>query len=142
MLFRSISQELFEKYLGLPEDTFARELYMNQEQLRVMKSVGMFIGVHGYDHYWLANLPEWKMREDIDKGLGVLEEFIDLEGWVVNYPYGSFSEEVCSYAKSKGAKLGLTTKVNIVDFQEDLPMELPRLDCNDFPPKSDRYRWM
>ena len=134
-----ISQELFEKYLGLPEDIFARELYMNRDQLRVMKAAGMFIGVHGYDHYWLADLPKEKMKADIDKGLDVMEEFLNPEGWVMNYPYGSYSGEVCSYAKSKGAKLGLTTRVKIAQLGVDSFMELPRLDCNDFPPKSENY---
>lgn len=138
-LRNQISRELFQKYLGLPEDVFARELYMNREQIRVMKSAGMFIGVHGYEHYWLADLPKEKMEVDIEKGLDVLEEFIDPESWVMNYPYGSYCEEVCSYARSRGAKLGLTTRVRIANLGLESSMELPRLDCNDFPPKSENY---
>lgn len=135
-----ISSELFEKYLGLPEDRFARELYMNHDQIRFMKKEGMFIGFHGYDHYWLANLPEDEMKRDIDKGLEVIADYIDMDNWVINYPYGNCSDAVCEYAKCRGAKLGLTTEVRAAVIGKDDSLRLPRLDCNDFPPKSEEWK--
>lgn len=137
-----ITSELFEKYLGLPEDKFARELYMNHDQIRFMKSAGMHIGFHGYDHYWLANLSEEEMKKDIDKGLETIGDYMDAHNWVINYPYGNYSSAVCNYAKSKGAKLGLTTEVRIAQLDKDNALTLPRLDCNDFPPKSENYKMM
>ena len=141
-LRHQIASELFEKYLGLPEDKFARELYMNHDQIRFMKTAGMFIGFHGYDHYWLANLSEEEMRRDIDRGLESIGDYIDLSNWVINYPYGNYSDSVCQYAVSKGAKVGLTTEVRIAQPGVDNALMLPRLDCNDFPPKSRHYEEM
>lgn len=135
-----ITSELFEKYLGLPEDKFARELYMNHDQIRFMKDAGMHIGFHGYDHYWLANLPEDEMRRDVDRALEVIGDYIDKDNWVINYPYGNYSDSVCSYAASKGAKVGLTTEVRIAKIGVDGALALPRLDCNDFPPKSKNFK--
>ncbi len=135
-----ISSELFEKYVGVSEETLAYELYMTPEQIRTLKRHGMFIGLHGYDHYWLGNLPPEKMKEDISKALEVMDEFIDRDQWVMNYPYGSYNDEVLSFIKSEGACIGLTTEVRAADITEDAPLELPRLDCNDFPPKSENYR--
>lgn len=40
-LRRIIASELFEKYVGFPEDKFTRELYMNREQIRLMKNEGI-----------------------------------------------------------------------------------------------------
>ena len=134
-----ITSELFEEYLGLPEDKFARELYMNHDQIRFMKNAGMFIGFHGYDHYWLANLSEEEMKTDIDKGLESMGDFIDMDNWVINYPYGSYNSCVCQYAKKKKKKIGLTTEVRIARCGVDDVLALPRLDCNDFPPKSRNY---
>ena len=134
-----ISSKLFEKYVGVSEECLAYELYMNEDQLRAMKRHGMFIGVHGYDHYWLGNLPVDQMQKDISKGIEVLDEFIDRKHWVMNYPYGSYNAEVLDYIKEQGACLGFTTDVRIADLEHDSPLELPRLDCNDFPPKSERY---
>ena len=134
-----ISSRLFKKYVGLAEDKFARELYMNRAQIRLMKNSGMFIGLHGYDHYWLANLSAEKMRTDIDKMLETMDEFIKRDCWVMNYPYGNNNPEVINYIEQKGCKLGLTTEVRIADKSFDNKFLLPRLDCNDFPPKSENY---
>ena len=57
-----ISSNLFEKYVGVTEEQLAYELYMTEEQIRTMKRHGMFIGIHGYDHYWLGNLPKEQMQ--------------------------------------------------------------------------------
>ena len=135
-----ISSKLFAKYVGLAEDKFARELYMNRDQIKLMKDAGMFIGLHGYDHYWLGNLPVDEMRADIDKSLEVMSEFIDIKSWVMNYPYGNCNDDVINYISDKGCALGLTTEVRAADVTKDNKYLLPRLDCNDFPPKSDNYK--
>lgn len=36
--------------------------------------------------------------------------------------------------------VGFTTEVKIADICMDAALELPRLDCNDFPPKSENYK--
>ena len=134
-----ISSNLFEKYVGISEEKLAYELYMTEDQVRTMKRHGMFIGIHGYDHYWLGNLSPEEMKKDIDMGLDALDEFIDRKRWVMNYPYGNHSPAVLDYIASKGACVGLTTVPRIADLKKDSPLELPRFDCNDFPPKSENY---
>ncbi len=134
-----ISSRLFADHVGISEEALAYELYMSPEQIGLMKDSGMFIGLHGYDHYWLGDLPEDKMKEDIDRALEAMSPFIDKDSWVMNYPYGSYNEKVISYIVAKGAKLGLTTEVEVSEPTVDNAMILPRLDCNDFPPKSRNY---
>ncbi len=135
-----ISSELFVKYVGVTEEQLAYELYMTPEQIRSLKRHGMFIGLHGYDHYWLGNLSPEEMREDVTKALETMDEFIDRKAWVMNFPYGSFNEDVLDFIKEKGACLGFSTEVRIADLKKDNALTLPRLDCNDFPPKSERYK--
>lgn len=134
-----ISSDLFKKYVGITEEQLASELYMTREQIGAMKRHGMFIGIHGYDHYWLGNLSPEQMREDIGKALDVLDEFVDRKSWVMNYPYGSYNDDVLNYIRSMGACLGLTTEVTVADLSKHDPLLLPRFDCNDFPPKSENY---
>lgn len=134
-----ISSKLFTKYVGVTEEQLAYELYMTEEQIRTMKRHGMFIGVHGYDHYWLGNLTPEQMREDISLALDTLDEFIDRRCWVMNYPYGNYSQEVVRYIESQGARVGLTTEVRTAQIGKDEALLLPRFDCNDFPPKSENY---
>lgn len=134
-----ISSNLFKKHVGLPEDVFARELYMNRNQIKLMKDEGMFIGLHGYDHYWLGNLNNSQLKVDVDKSLEIMDEFIDKDNWVLNYPYGSYNEDVINYISTRGCTLGMTTRVAVADSEIDSKYEIPRFDCNDFPPKSENY---
>lgn len=136
---KHIISELFEKYVGVDEEKLAYELYMTKEQIRMMKRHGMFIGIHGYDHYWLANLSDLQMKSDINKALKVMEEFIDRKEWVMNYPYGSYDDRVIKYISELGCCLGLTTEVQRADIRMDDRYKLPRFDCNDFPHKSNKY---
>ena len=135
-----ISSDLFEKYVGITETQLAHELYMNEDQIRTMKRHGMFIGIHGYDHYWLGNLSPEEMQRDVSLALDAMDEFIDRRHWVMNYPYGSYSTDVVNYIKSQGACLGLTTEVRAAAIGLDDALLLPRFDCNDFPPKSENYK--
>ncbi len=134
-----ISSDLFEKYVGVTEEQLAYELYMTPEQIRILRRHGMFIGLHGYDHYWLGNLAPDKMREDIIMALDTLDEFINRKEWVINYPYGSYNDDVLGFIKEKGACLGFTSEVCLADLNTNNSLVLPRFDCNDFPPKSENY---
>ena len=130
---------LFNKYVEVSEEVLANELYVNKAQLKVMKKLGMFIGVHGYEHSHLANLTETEQNKDLDSALCVMREFIDEDAWVMNYPYGSYNEATLRLIKSKGAVLGLTTKRGVTDIGVTSALEFARLDCNDFPPKGEDY---
>lgn len=135
----NITDILFNKYVGVNQEEFAKQLYLNKKQIQEMKQAGMFIGVHGYNHEWLGDLSKEEFIKDLDKAIEVMDEFIDKDNWVMNYPYGSYNQDVIDYISSKGCKLGLITAVRTVDIEKDNPYELPRFDCNDFPPKSERY---
>ena len=134
-----IASELFEEFVGIPEEMLAYELYMTEDQICSMRRHGMFVGLHGYDHYWLGQTDDELMKRDVDKALEVMSDFIDKSCWVMNYPYGSYSDELLRYISDKGCKLGMTTDVRVADLSADNPLLLPRLDCNDFPPKSENY---
>ena len=137
---KQICNDLFRKYVDVTEEQLAYELYMTEDQIRVMKRHGMYIGLHGFDHYWLGNLPEKQMKKDIGEALEVMDEFIDRKRWVMNYPYGNYNDAVLRFVENQGAVLGLTTQVAVADLDTCPPLELPRLDCNDFPPKSENYK--
>lgn len=136
---KKITDELFREFVGISENMFSRELYMNVDQIRCLKRNGMFIGLHGYDHYWLANLSLSEMEQDVDKALDVMDEFIDSSRWVMNYPYGNCNSAVIEYISKRGCELGFITQVGVADTEKDNKFEIPRLDCNDFPPKSQNY---
>lgn len=87
-----------------------------------------------------VGMTEEQMQQDIKMALDTLDEFIDRKRWVMNYPYGNYSDDVLKYVKTEGACVGLTTEVRLAKIGQDNPLTLPRLDCNDFPPKSKNYK--
>lgn len=135
----TISSRIFALRVGVSEEVFARELYLNVDQMKCMKKAGMFFCLHGYDHYWLGNLERVQMETDIRSALDSMEWVVDRNSWVMNYPYGSYNEDVIRFIEGSGCKLGLTTETRIADVSVDNRYKTPRLDTNDFPPVSNKY---
>ncbi len=77
---------------------------------------------------------------DIDLALHSMGELVDKKEWVINYPYGSYSAEIIEWIQGKGCVLGLSTDVKVANLEEENRFALPRLDTNDFPPKSERFQ--
>lgn len=136
---KQLSSELFEKYVGVSEESFAEELYLSREQISEMKDSGMHIGLHGYDHDWLGNLTRPELKADFSKAFNCMGDFIDQDCWTMCYPYSSYNQKVIQLLKSKGCKLAFTAEVRRADTQADDPFMIPRYDTNDFPPISTRF---
>lgn len=129
-----IVNSLFNKYVSKDEGSFSRELYMNTDQLKCMKRKGMYIGAHGYDHYWLNTLPKDQQEREIELSLEFLKKLgCQVKEWVMCYPYGTYNDSLLSLLKGSGCILGLTTQVDIADLDNCYPLTLPRLDTNDLP---------
>lgn len=137
-LRKIIINNLFEKIVGINEDSFSRELYMDIEQLKCMHRNGMHIGSHGYDHYWLGSLTRENQQMEIEKSLLFLNQIgCDTKQWTMCYPYGNYNDVTIELLTEYNCKLALTTEVNIADLQKFNKYKLPRLDTNDIPKDSE-----
>ena len=134
-----IAEDLFEDVVGVKEESFVGELYLSMDQVRMMKRYGMEWGIHGYEHSWMNRLTPEELTRDITKAKQVFDGIVPAHHWTCCYPYGSVSQDVIKVARSLGACCGLTTEVRYADIQKDDIYQLPRLDTNDFPPKSEQY---
>lgn len=134
-VFRSeIINKLFRRFVTEDEEAFAAELYMNPEQLACMRRHGMYIGSHGYDHYWLNTLSRPEQEEEIARSLDFLSHLgCSCENWVMCYPYGGFNDSLLNVLEAKRCCIGLTTDVAVADLDTASPLTLPRLDTNDLP---------
>lgn len=133
-LRNKICTQLFNTYVGIPEEAFCEELYMTKEQLTHMVDDGMHVGSHGYNHYWWNKLDGSALNEEIDKSLSFLKS-IGAHGddWTACYPYGSSSQDVTNLLRKKGCKLAFTTVTDVANTESDNPLLIPRLDTNDLP---------
>ncbi len=125
---------LFKKYVGLSENIFSRELYMNEDQLKHMLKSGMHIGNHGHNHYWWDSLSKQEMGNELDLSINFLENLgVDMNNWTACYPYGSYDEKSIKMLKERGCKLAFTTETDIGTTNKDKRFIMPRLDTNHIP---------
>lgn len=143
-LRQAIIDELFRLHVTTDEESFSRELYMDLDQIGVLLRHGMYIGSHGYDHFWLNTLSPQQQEKEIDESLMFLTSVgADVRRWIMCYPYGAHNESLLSVLKSRNCLIGLTTKVGLACLGEHNPLILPRLDTNDLPKDSnaDMDKW-
>ncbi len=139
-----ITNYLFERHVGMSENAFSRELYLNKEQLSHMLRSGMHIGNHGYNHYWWNHLTKEEMNKELDLSTDFLHELgVDMTNWTACYPYGSYDEQSINMLKDRGCKLAVTTEVDIATTHKNTRLTMSRLDTNDLPKdrKSDPNDW-
>ena len=137
-LRKRITGALFRQYVTQDEHAFSQELYMGITELRTMREAGMYIGSHGYDHYWLDTLDAQSQEREIELSLRFLQAVgSDIGNWVIGYPYGAYNDSLLRILRDQGCKAGFTTEVRIADLDQDDPLTLPRLDTNDLPKRRD-----
>jgi peptidoglycan/xylan/chitin deacetylase (PgdA/CDA1 family) len=129
-----ITDELFQEYIGMSEYDFSKKLYMNLDQISEMKSVGMHIGCHGYDHYWWNKLSDEQLSKEVSLSIDFLSRIgVNRDAWTTAYPYGSYSEYADKILRDNGCKLAFTTEVGLAEIDNSTKMKLKRLDTNDIP---------
>ncbi len=140
-----IVRNLFNKYVGIEEHVFSKELYMNIDQIKCLSRNGMFVGSHGYEHDWLNTYSEKEQRKQVESSIKFLEEIdVSTDDWVMCYPYGGYNNSLIKILKEKKCKIGLTTKVGIANLNKSNALTLERLNTNDFPKKrsSNKNIWV
>ncbi len=128
-----IISDMFEQFVGVSEEVFSNELYMNEDQLKLMRNKGMFIGGHGYSHEWLNSLDEQEQKSEVhltDDFLGTLG--VEKDCRVMCYPYGAYNEITIKQLKGKGYAAGLTTVPRKATLINENRFTLSRLDTNEF----------
>jgi len=136
-LRKIIIDDLFKKYVTNNEVAFSQELYMSIDHISHLHRNGMYIGSHGFDHYWLNSINGDKQKKEIDISLRFLKSIgINTERWIMCYPYGAYDNSLLSILKDRGCVIGLTTNIGIADLEKDNPLTLPRLNTNDLPKNS------
>lgn len=131
----AVARELFDRFVGVDEATFAAEQYMNEDQARLMVDCGMFFGSHGRSHFWLDQVDQPTREHEIKGSLAFLADIgmpVD-EGWVMCYPFGGWDQQLVETLRQHRCTVGLTTRVGVAQIGVDDPLTLPRFDTNDFP---------
>ena len=127
-----IVNKLFEKYVGITDSVFSKELYMNTEQIIHMNRSGMHIGIHGYDHYSWDMLSDNELATEIDLSIEYMNRIGgDMNNLTVCYPYGVYNDKIINLLKKKRCRLAFTTEVGVAKLSDKTRFKLPRYDTND-----------
>lgn len=132
---KMIVNQLFSEFVTDNEAAFASQLYLNMDQIKLMKKQNMFFGLHGYEHYWFDKLTEQEYQCDINAALDVFDGVIDKNKWTFVFPYGATQEGLLSYCKSINCVMGFTVEPKVACLDKINPLLIPRFDTNDYPPK-------
>jgi len=131
-----ILDELFSNFVEVDENILAKELYMSVDQIKCMLRHGMFIGGHGYSHSWLNSLGQRDQREEVQSTKEFLHELgVNIDEWVMCYPYGAYDQDLINILKAQDCVMGLGTEVGVAELNEQNIYSLKRFDTNDFPKK-------
>lgn len=129
-----IISELFIKYVGIPQNEFADELYLSIPDTKKLIENGMYIGSHGCEHLHLNEQSYSKQVQEIDLSLNFLNKIgAQTNNWIMCYPYGSYNDDTLKIIKLKNCAVGLTTKPGLAKLDKKNMLELERFDTNDFP---------
>jgi len=134
---RLILTDLFKRYVTPNMEEFARELYLNRDQLRCMNRNGMYIGNHGFSHSWMNKLTPEEQKTDIDNSLNFLEMLgVPITDWMMSFPQGAYDESLLNILREQGCSLAVTIEPGIAELSFENSLTLQRLDTNEFPKES------
>jgi peptidoglycan/xylan/chitin deacetylase (PgdA/CDA1 family) len=129
-----ITNDLFERIVGIDEKSFSKSLYMSLEQISCMNRNGMHIGSHGFDHYWLGSLSREKQNVEIEKSMTFLKLIgADETKLTMCYPYGNYNETTLDLLAEHEFKLAFTTGNDITHLEKKNRFTLNRLDTTAMP---------
>jgi peptidoglycan/xylan/chitin deacetylase (PgdA/CDA1 family) len=127
-----ITNKLFERYLGINLEVFSRELYMNKDQLKCMINNGMYVGIHGHNHYHWASLNRNDQETEIKESVNFLKSLgVDMNCLTAAYPYGSYNQDSINLLSKYNCKLAFTVEAKIASLEKDERLKLPRIDACD-----------
>jgi len=133
-LRNEVTDLLFKDFLKIDEESFSRELYMNEDQLKCMLTNGMHIGSHGLTHCWLGKADTPKQKTEIEASVDFLKKIGVNENYLsICYPFGSYNADTLNLLAQYNFKAGFTTEVKVAEPTNDNMYILPRLDTNDLP---------
>jgi peptidoglycan/xylan/chitin deacetylase (PgdA/CDA1 family) len=129
-----IIDQLFGRYVTTNELAFARELYVNEDQLKTMLRHGMAVGSHGHEHRWMNTLTPIEQRSEIESSVAFLHDIgAAKDHWVMCYPYGAHDNSLQDICREQGCSLAFTTQFDIAQANATNALALARLDTNHIP---------
>jgi hypothetical protein len=126
-------EELFKEKIGdIP--SFARELYLNEEEAKQMQAAGMIIGGHSHRHHPLSLLSDDELETDLNTCHQILvAKLYSQVLWPFCYPYGqreTFNDLSIALLRQIGFSCAFSTESGTNRPGSD-KFAIHRIDCNE-----------
>jgi len=133
-----ILDELVRNVVGVSQRVLADRHYLTAEQLREMARAGHDVGGHGIAHRWLDTCPDDDKRAEIAESARFVADMRGRGGaWAFSYPFGGYDGAAARLLAEHGCAWAVSTVPRLAALGSDDPMQIPRLDTNDFPRTGD-----
>ncbi|MGC6415398.1 MAG: polysaccharide deacetylase family protein [Bacteroidia bacterium] len=120
------------------EPSFSKSIYLNDLELKNMRSAGMVIGGHSHSHNVLSSLTKTEQSEDLHQNLALLKPYVsDQLLTPFSFPFGkkdTYNSHTLDILKQLNVSMAYSTIVE--DSTEASSMyEIGRVDPKDIPAK-------
>jgi peptidoglycan/xylan/chitin deacetylase (PgdA/CDA1 family) len=131
---KKINFFLFKKYITNDEKNFAKLLYMNLKEIKILKNFGHEIGVHTISHPWLDSLDYKQQEKEILGSINFWKNNRVIKSDATFcYPYGRYNADTIKILKtSPNVSFGITTYSDVYRHQNFNNYEIPRKDTIDY----------
>ena len=104
----------------------AERVFLNWEEVRVMRDAGIAFGSHTLNHTLLTRASPETARQEIEISRRELEHYLSDRVWAFSYPWGHTTPQITQQVKEAGYAFALTTERALVG-QSTVPWLLPRV---------------
>jgi len=134
-----VLKDLFGIHIG-NEVSFAKELYLNRDQIKQMSAAGMTFGFHTQRHRVLSRLSLDEQRAELSDGVKLIRKLTNQQAVPFCFPYGhahTYNNDTLDVL----GEIGYAAAFNTIRRQaipgKDTIFEIPRFDTRDLPPFKD-----
>ena len=129
-------KDLFSIYIG-DEASFAKELYLNRDQIKQMSNTGMTFGFHTQRHRVLSRLSLDEQRAELSDGVKLIQQLTNQQAVPFCFPYGhvhTYNNDTLEVLGEIGYAAAFNTIRRLAIPGKDTVFEIPRFDTRDLPP--------
>lgn len=116
--------------LGLDETSYARQMFMDEREIKDISSFGFEVGSHSHWHYFGDDAGKEHLKKDALDSIKILRGVTGAKPITFSYPHGRYGEVAAGVLKDAGFSHAVTIEARALGAG-DKQYFIPRFDTND-----------
>ena len=88
----AVIDALFREYVSDNDEEFVNQIFLSEEDIRILRDMGHTISAHTMNHRSLPALDECQQRYEIESSVQYLQDILKENVYWLSYPYGDFDK--------------------------------------------------